>query len=66
MDEEEYQYFTPDRLTGVLKGYIDHEGKEQFDVHELIHLTSRFGAFRRECKRWESIWPGWNPDPDFV
>ena len=66
MDEEEYQYFTPDRLTGVLKGYIDHEGKEQFDVHELIHLTSRFGAFRREGKRWESIWPGWNPDPDFV
>lgn len=66
MDEEEYQYFRPDRLTGVLKGYIDHEGIEQFDVHELIHLTSRFGAFRREGKRWESVWQGWNPDPDYV
>jgi len=66
MEDEEYQYFTPDRLTGVLKSYIDHEGTEMYDVHELIHLTARFGAFRREGKRWESIWPGWNPDPDFV
>jgi hypothetical protein len=66
MDDEEYQYFRPDRLAGVLKSYIDHEGTEMYDVHELIHLTSRFGAFRREGKRWESVWQGWNPDPDFV
>ena len=66
MDDEEYQYFRPDRLTGVLKSYIDHEGNEMYDVHELIHLTSRFGSFRREGKRWESVWQGWNPDPDYV
>jgi hypothetical protein len=66
MDDEEYQYFRPDRLTGVLKSYIDHEGTEMYDVHELIHLTSRFGSFRREGKRWESVWQGWNPDPDYV
>lgn len=66
MDDEEYQYFRPDRLTGVLKSYIDHEGNEMHDVHELIHLTSRFGSFRREGKRWESVWQGWNPDPDYV
>jgi hypothetical protein len=65
MDDEEYQYFTPDRLTAVIKSYVNYEGIG-YDVHELIHLTSRFGAFRREGKRWESIWPGWNPDPDFL
>ena len=65
-DEEEYEYFTADRLVGVITSFTEFDGTEVFEVVELIHLTSRFGAFRREGLRWESIWQGWNPDPDFV
>lgn len=63
--EETYEYFAPDRLAGVVKGFVDLDGDESILVVELIHLTARFGAFKREGKRWETIWQGWNPDPDY-
>lgn len=65
MDEEEYSYFPADRLVGVL--LIQHldEKNWQAEVVELIHLTSRFGAFIRKGEKWEPLWQGWNPNPDY-
>jgi hypothetical protein len=65
MEEEEYSYFSADRLVGVLGiRYFDDESW-QAEVIELIHLTSRFGAFIRKGEKWDPLWQGWNPNPDY-
>lgn len=65
MDEPEYSYFAPDRLVGVLR--IENSEKKELQAYyvELIHLTSRFGAFIREGGKWVPMWQGWNPNPEF-
>jgi hypothetical protein len=64
MSDDEFSYFAPDRLVGVLR--IGDSGEPVFSAHlyALVHLTSRFGAFIREGAKWEPMWQGWNPDPD--
>lgn len=64
MSDDEFSYFAPDRLVGVMR--IGDSGEPVFSAHlyALVHLTSRFGAFIREGAKWEPMWQGWNPDPD--
>jgi len=66
-DEEdvEYSYFSADRLVGVLQVQRVNENEKIAELVELIHLTSRFGAFIRKGQKWEHLWQGWNPDPDY-
>lgn len=65
MEDPEYSYFAPDRLVGVLR--VEKSEKKDLNAYyvELIHLTSRFGAFIREGGKWVPLWPGWNPNPEY-
>ena len=65
MTQEEFAYFAPDRLVGVLRIEDPEQPATSARLVDVIHLTSRFGAFIRDGKRWEPMWPGWNPDPDY-
>jgi hypothetical protein len=64
MSDDEFSYFAPDRLVGVLRIEDPDEPVLSAHLYALIHLTSRFGAFIREGGKWELMWQGWNPDPD--
>ena len=64
MDDPEYSYFAPDRLVGVLGIGDPDDLALSTHLYELIHLTSRFGAFIRKGDKWDPLWPGWNPNPD--
>lgn len=66
MDEPEFSYFAPDRLVGVLRIEDPDQPVASARLVEVIHLTSRFGAFKRSRSKdsWILLWEGWNPDPD--
>lgn len=65
MDDPEFSYFAPDRLVGVLRVEKSEKDDLQAFYVELIHLTSRFGAFIRDGDKWAPVWQGWNPNPDY-
>ena len=65
MEDTKFSYFSPDRLVGVFEIEDPEQPVASARLVEVIHLTSRFGAFKRsEEDTWELIWEGWNPDPD--
>lgn len=64
-DDVEYSYFSADRLVGVIRVQRINANEKIAQLVELIHLTSRFGAFIRTGEKWEHLWQGWNPDPDY-
>jgi len=56
MDEPEWSYFPTDRVVGVFEPLVDDDGATLHFMTNLIHLTSRFGAFTRKGQKWEPIW----------
>jgi hypothetical protein len=54
-----YDYFPTDRLVGIFQADIE---DEPCYMVELVHLTSRFGAFERRDSKWHPIAPNWNID----
>ena len=64
MIDTDYVYFASDRLVGALRIGDSDEPILTAHLYELIHLTSRFGAFIRVDKKWEQLQQDWNPDPD--
>lgn len=67
MTDDDYFYFAHDRLVGVvwMTDHPEYDPISTAHIVELIHLTSRFGAFIREGNKWVPLWAGWNPDPDY-